>query len=89
MTILDLRRLRSSCRRRCGRGRHESRVTEALRRIEAEPEEPVSLRQLARDDRDEPVPFSPNVQCDLRRNTLSIRSHSAAKACSSAAAADN
>ena len=39
--------------------------------------------------RDEPVPFSPNVQCDLRRNTLSIRSHSAAKACSSATAADN
>jgi AraC family transcriptional regulator len=29
--------------------RHERRVTEALRRIEAEPEEPVTLRQLARD----------------------------------------
>ena len=29
--------------------RHESRVTEVLRRIEAEPEQPVTLRQLARD----------------------------------------
>jgi AraC family transcriptional regulator len=29
--------------------RHRSRVTEALRRIEAKPEEPLTLRQLARD----------------------------------------
>lgn len=29
--------------------RHESRVTEALRRIEAEPEELATLRQLPRD----------------------------------------
>lgn len=29
--------------------RHERRVTEALRRLEAEPEEPVTLRQLAHD----------------------------------------
>ena len=37
--------------------RHESRVTEALRRIEAEPEEPVTLRQLAHDAAMSPYHF--------------------------------
>src|SRR6516165_10616005 len=37
--------------------RHESRVTEALRRIEAEPEEPATVRQLARDATMSPYHF--------------------------------
>jgi AraC family transcriptional regulator len=37
--------------------RHERRVAEALRRIEAEPEEPVTLRQLARDAAMSPYHF--------------------------------
>jgi AraC-like DNA-binding protein len=37
--------------------RQERRVTEALRRIEAEPEEPVTLRQLARDAAMSPYHF--------------------------------
>jgi AraC family transcriptional regulator len=37
--------------------RHERRVTEALRRIEAEPEEPVTLRRLARDAAMSPYHF--------------------------------
>jgi AraC family transcriptional regulator len=37
--------------------RHETRVTEALRRIEAKPEEPVTLRQLARDAAMSPYHF--------------------------------
>jgi AraC family transcriptional regulator len=37
--------------------RHENRVTEALRRIEAEPEEPATLRQLAHDAAMSPYHF--------------------------------
>jgi AraC family transcriptional regulator len=50
----------------CSR-RHEGRVTEALRRIEAEPGEPVTLRQLARDAAMSPYHFlrTFNVICGV------------------------
>lgn len=63
-------------------------MDEVLRRIEAEPEEPLTLWQLARDAAMSPYHFLRTFNV-ISGGALSIRPHTAPEACSGANAADD